>query len=382
MQQDKIPARLKHCLSVRDVQKVAHKSLPWSIREYIEGGGDDEKTLRENSRGFDDYTLMTDMGTGQETADTQTVILGQPSASPILLSPWGVHQLMHKDGERATAKAAMQAGCIYSMSNFSTTSIEDVAHISDAPKFFQLQPARDKAIMLEQMQRAKAAGYKALIVTIDNPIHGNRERDHRSGFGLPPTFPMRSLLSLMAHPKWVFNYLRNKPNFANFSRYFADGKDHMWLFHNLVTPITWDTLQFVRDNWDAPMAVKGIMSSKNAKQAVSIGCDGVIVSNQGGRNFDGITSTIAALEEVVDAISGQADIILDGGIRRGSDVVKALAIGATACSTARPFVYGLSAAGQQGVEYVINLLRAEVERAMVVSGAKDIASINADMLRR
>ncbi|QBY03303.1 alpha-hydroxy-acid oxidizing protein [Thalassotalea sp. HSM 43] len=382
MQQDKIPARLKHCLSVRDVQKVALKSLPWSIREYIEGGGDDEKTLRENSRGFDDYTLMTDMGTGQETADTQTVILGQPSASPILLSPWGVHQLMHKDGERATAKAAMQTGCIYSMSNFSTTSIEDVAHISDAAKFFQLQPARDKAIMLEQMQRAKAAGYKALIVTIDNPIHGNRERDHRSGFGLPPTFPMRSLLSLMAHPKWVFNYLRNKPNFANFSRYFADGKDHMWLFHNLVTPITWDTLQFVRDNWDAPMAVKGIMSSKNAKQAVSIGCDGVIVSNQGGRNFDGITSTIAALEEVVDAISGQADIILDGGIRRGSDVVKALALGATACSTARPFVYGLSAAGQQGVEYVINLLRAEVERAMVVSGAKDIASINADMLRR
>ncbi|WP_068545450.1 alpha-hydroxy acid oxidase [Thalassotalea crassostreae] len=375
------PKALKHCLNTSDVRKAAHKALPLAIREYIDGGGDDEKTLAENTRTFDDVCLMPNFGTGIESADLTTTILGQKSASPILLSPWGAHKVMHSDGEKGTAKAAANTGCIYSMSNFATTSMEDVAQVSDSAKFFQLQPARDKGIMKHMLERAKTSGYKALIVTIDNPIHGNRERDVRTGFGIPPTFPLRSILSLMAHPKWVKGYMKSKPDFANFQHYFDQGKDQQWLFHNLVCPVTWETLTWIRENWQGPMAIKGILSADNAKQAVAIGAEGVIVSNQGGRNFDAIPSTFSVLPDVVDAISGQAEIILDGGLRRGTDVVKALAMGATAVSTARPFVYGLSAAGSAGIEFVINMFKAEIERAMIVCGATNINDINASMLR-
>ncbi|WNC73615.1 alpha-hydroxy acid oxidase [Thalassotalea psychrophila] len=377
----KVPNALKHCLNINDVRSAAHKALPLAIREYIDGGGDDEKTLKENTRTFDDVTLMPNYGTGLEAADLTTTILGQTSASPVLLSPWGAHKVMHTDGEIGTAQAAANTGCIYSMSNFATTSMEAVAVTTDAPKFFQLQPARDKSIMKNMLERAKASGYKAIIVTIDNPVHGNRERDARTGFGIPPTFPLRSILSLLAHPKWVLGYMKSKPEFANFQNFFDQGKDQNWLFHNLVCPVTWDTLAWIRDNWEGPMAIKGIMSADNAKKSVEIGADGVFVSNQGARNYDAIPSTFSALPEVVDAIAGKAEIILDGGIRRGTDVVKALAMGATACSTARPFVYGLSAAGSPGIEFVINMLKTEIERAMIVSGAKDIASISSDILR-
>jgi len=373
---------LKNCLNVYDVKKAAYKVLPLPIREYIDSGADDEITLKENTRAFKNYTLIPSFGNGLETSDMSMTILGQPSSWPLMLSPWGVHKLMHKGGEKATARAAEKNDTVYMMSNFSTTSMEEVSEAVDGVKFFQLQPARERSIMSNMMTRAKESGYKALIVTIDNPILGNREGEARTGFGVPPKLNTRSIFSMMAHPKWVLNYVLNPPTFANFLEYFEEGKDYEWLFHNLVCPVTWDDLKWIRSQWEGPLAIKGILSADSARKVVEIGAEGVIVSNQGARNFDAIPSSLSMLGEVLEAVDGDAEVIFDSGIRRGTDVLKALAMGAKACMTARPFVYGLSAAGEEGVSFVINMLKVELERAMIVSGAKTISDINASMIRK
>jgi L-lactate dehydrogenase (cytochrome) len=374
------PRRLRKCHNIADLRLAAKSALPYPIFDHVDGGSDDEVTLSANTSAFSKYSLKPRYCSGVEAVDASTTVLGQRIEWPFFTGPAGGLKYLHRDGEIGTARAAHKYGTAYAMSGWTNTKPEDIVAASDGPRFFQLQPCRSREVMADMIQLAKDTGYNALIVTVDNPIHGNRERDARSGFGVPPAFTMKAWASILSRPRWAFGTVP-MPGFGLYDKYMnSPERDMAWLADQLITNITWDDLAWMRQQWDGPFAVKGLVAVEDMHAAVDAGASAVILSNQGARHFDTAPATLDMLPAVVDAVGDKVEVIFDSGIRRGTDILKAIALGATACTGARPYCYGLAAAGQKGVERALHLLRNEVERDMIFMGAATLDQINRDSI--
>lgn len=361
-----------------------------AVRDFIEGGGEDEVTLRRNRRAFENLEFRNRPLTDASQRSLSTSLLGTSVSAPIVLAPVGLASLAHPQGERAVALAAARAGIISTLSSSSCWSLEDVAEATpDAPRWFQLYVWRDRSLTENVVARARANGYSALVVTVDVPIGGRRERDLRNGFTIPPRPTWRHSGDVIRHLPWVTRFAWDEMfghglTMGNFGGRTAVTQRLAFMdrVNSRFDPgMTWDDLEWLRSLWDGPMVIKGITNAPAAKEAVARGMDAVWVSNHGGRQLDGLPATMDVLPEVVDAVDGKAEVYLDGGIRRGTDIVKALARGARACMIGRPFVYGLAAGGQAGVEKVIDLLTREVDTTLALLGCASVAELDPSWLR-
>lgn len=380
---------LKRCYNIGDLRKKAKRRLPKPIFHYLDGGADDEVTLRRNTDAFDDYELNPNYLTDTSNIDLSTDALGVKIDMPVFLSPTGMSKLFHHTGEPAVARAARKFGTLYSLSTLATTSIEDVADATDGPKMFQIYVYKDRGLTKEFIARCKAAKYDAICLTVDVPVPGNRERDKVNGMTMPPKFDLSSLLSFALHPEWSLRAL----NVKNFDLANVEQRDDLsvagkpvsvmqYLTDQIDQTVTWKDAEWLAQEWGGRFLIKGVHSVHDAKKAAEIGAHGVMVSNHGGRQLDGVPACIDALGPIVDATGDKLEVILDGGVRRGSHVIKALAMGATACSIGRGYLYGLGAGGQAGVERALTLLRAEIERDMALLGVTKISEITRAFLVR
>ena len=373
---------IKDCYNIEDFKKLAKKNLPAPIFHYIDGGADDETTLKRNTESFSKCDLIPNILASVGEPDLSTNVLGHKINMPLFLSPTAMQRLYHHDGDKASARAAEKFETFYSMSTMATSSIEEIANISGGPKLFQLYIHKDQALTDNLIDRCKNAGFKGLCLTVDTVVAGNRERDHRTGFTTPPKLTLKSLLSFVAHPKWTFNYLTHeKFQLANVAHFTKNGssiaKGVMEYINEQYDPaMSWKDAEYCIKRWNGPFALKGLMSVEDAKRAVDIGASAIMLSNHGGRQLDGSRSPFDQLPAIVDAVGGEIEIIVDGGIRRGTHVLKALALGATACSFGKGFLFALGAGGQQGVEMVLQRMRDEIRRDMILMGCKSIKELN------
>lgn len=372
---------LKSCNNIGDLRRRAAKKLPAPMFHYIDGGADDEWTLHRNTKAFDDYQLLPNYLRDVEQVDLGTRVLGADLKLPFFLSPTGMSRLFHHGKEIAVARAAAAYGTLYSLSTLGTTSLEDIAELTSGPKMFQLYILKDRELTREFVQRCKAASYQALCLTVDMPVAGNRERDMVHGMSMPPRFGPKSLWSFATHPAWAFN-LALHPGFtlANVvHRVDALGKGTMKLIDYVNSQfdrsVTWKDAEWLAAQWDGPFVIKGIQSPEDAKKALDIGATALMISNHGGRQLDSTPAPIDCLAPIRDAVGDQLELIVDGGIRRGTHIIKALALGADACSIGRPYLYGLAAGGQQGVERAIEILSSELRRDMALLGCNAIDEI-------
>ncbi len=373
---------ISNCYNVEDFRKLAKKNLPSPIFHYIDGGSDDEITLKRNTESFTKCDLVPSILASVGQPDLSTTVLGQKIDMPLFLSPTAMQRLYHHEGDKASAKAAEKFGTFYSMSTMATSSIEEVSSISSGPKLFQLYIHKDQSLTDNLIDRCKASGFKALCLTVDTVVAGNRERDHKTGFTTPPKLTLNSIMSFMMHPIWSFNYLRHeKFELANVSHFTKKGssiaKGVMEYINEQYDPaMSWKDAEYVVKRWGGPFAIKGVMSVEDAKKAVDIGASAIMLSNHGGRQLDGSRSPFDQLPDIVNAVGGKIEIIVDGGIRRGTHVLKALALGATACSFGKAFLYALGAGGQIGVETLLKRMKDEITRDMILLGCKNIKELN------
>jgi len=376
---------LKNCYKTDDFRKLAKKRLPSPIFHYIDGGADDEITLRRNSDAFDACDLIPNILAGVDNVDLSTTVLGQRLDFPLFMSPTAMQRLFHHDGERALAKVAEKLGTMFGVSTIGTRSIEELGEFA-APKLFQIYVHKDPALTSDLISRCKVAKFDALTLTVDAIVAGNRERDYITGMTTPPKLTPKSLLSFALHPEWSLNYvLREKFSLPNVSKFIEAGSNVQmsiveYLNTQMKRSINWDDVALIIEEWNGPFAIKGVMSVDDAKRCVDVGASAIIVSNHGGRQLDGSRSPFDQLDTIVDSVGGQIEIILDGGVRRGSHVLKALAKGATACSGGRMYLYALAGAGSAGVERAMTLLKAEIERDMVLMGCRSITELKPSML--
>lgn len=362
---------LDDCHSIVDLRDRARRRLPRPVFDFLDGGAETEHTAYENVRAFDDVKLMPRCLAATTHVNTTTTILGQKLAWPLLCSPTGASRLFDPQGELAVARAASASGSMYFLSAAATRTIEEVATASPAPKVFQLY-AHDRAVMLSLVERCREAGYAAICLTVDVPVMGKRERDLRSGFTLKPKWTLASMLSFARHPRWITQRLgKGAISLVNY-------RDH-----DLAAPppaLGWDDVRALAELWGGPFAIKGIMAADDARRAADAGATAVIVSNHGGRQLDGAAASIQALPAIVQAVGDRLEVILDGGIRRGTHVLKAMALGAKACAIGRPYLFGLAAGGQAGVSKALDTLRAEFVMAMQLAGCASLADIRPDLI--
>ena len=380
--------RLKNCYKTSDFRLLAKRRLPSPIFHYIDGGADDESTLQRNTAAFDSVDLVPNVLAGVDSVDLGTTLLGRKLGMPLFFSPTAMQRLFHHDGEWAIARAAEKLNTIFGVSTIGTRSIEELGAFTDAPKLFQIYVHNDPGLTTDLIARCKAARFDALALTVDTIVAGNRERDYVTGMTTPPKLTPKSLLSFALHPEWSFNYLlREKYELPNISAFTGLGSNIQtsvcgYLDQQLKRSIDWDDAAAMIVEWGGPFAVKGVMSVDDAKRCVEIGATAIMVSNHGGRQLDGSRAPFDQLEAIVDAVGGQIEIIVDGGIRRGTHVLKALAMGATACSGGRMYLYALAAAGTAGVDRAMSLLKSEMERNMLLMGCRSVAELNRSMLAR
>lgn len=379
--------RLKNCHNFHDFRKLAKQRLPSPIFNYIDGAADDEVTYRRNSASYNDVDLVPNILAGVNEIDLTTTIFGKKIDMPLFLSPVALQRLFHHEGERGVSKAAEKYGTMFGISSLATVSLEEIGESISTPKMFQFYFHKDRGLNDNMIERAKVAKFDVLALTVDTITGGNRERDLRTGFTSPPKLTPASLLSFAAKPMWGINYL-TKPKFElpmlqdyvdagtntniSIGEYFSTMLDQS---------MSWDDAEQLASKWGGHFALKGIMSVEDAKRAVEIGCTGIIVSNHGGRQLDGSRAPFDQLAEIVDAVGDKIDVICEGGIQRGTDVIKALSIGAKACSGGRLYLYALAAAGQAGVERALGQYRAELERDMKLMGCSSIDQLNRSNLR-
>ena len=382
------PRALSRCYSVDDLRYLAWRKLPAPLFHYIDGGADDEVTLRRNTAAFDDYAFMPRTLSDVSSMDTSTTLFGKRIKLPLILSPTGMSRLFHHAAEPAVARAAARAGTIYSLSTMATTRLEDIARVSDGPKMFQVYLFKDKGLTAEFVERCGAARYDALCLTIDTPLAGNRERDRVTGMEMPPRFTLRSLLSFASHPGWSLGYLRN-PDFdiKNVSHRVdaLEGKSISlieYVNNQFDRSVGWGDVAALRARWAGPFVVKGVQSIIDAKRAIDAGASALMISNHGGRQLDGTMAPVDLIPRIRAAVGGNVELIVDGGVRRGSHVVKALALGANACSVGRAYLYGLAAGGEAGVDRSLALLGEEIERNMSLLGATSVSEISAELVER
>ena len=377
---------LNDCHNIDDFRKLAKKKLPSPIFHYIDGGADDETTLKRNTESFNKCDLIPNVLTDVSSVDTSTTVLGQKIDFPLFLSPTAMHQLYHHDGEKAPARAAEKFGTFFSLSTMGTKSIEEISNISGGPKLFQLYIHKDQGLTDNLIERCQRSGFKAMCLTVDTIVAGNRERDHRTGFSTPPKLTFQSLLSFFMHPKWSLNYLMGpKFNLANISHLTKKGSSiessvMEYINSQFDTTMNWKHAEYAAKKWNGPFALKGVMSVDDAKKAIDIGATAIMVSNHGGRQLDGSRAPFDQLENLVDAVGDKIEIILDGGIRRGTHVLKALALGAKACSMGKAYLYALGAGGQPGVERVLQKMKDEITRGMTLMGTRSIDELTKDKI--
>lgn len=376
-------SRLDRVVNVEDLRGLARRRLPSPLFHYIDGGSEDESNVRGNVTAFDGVRLVPEYGVDVSNIDLKARVLGREIEMPLFLSPTGMTRLFHHEGERAVARAAALAGTFYSLSTLGATSIEDVAAISEGPKCFQIYVMRDRGLTREFIQRCKEARFDALALTVDVPVPSKREREIRYGFNLPPRLTPASIPGFARRPGWLYRYLTTPtPILANVAHRIDQGsKDNSSLIQYVADQfdpsVTWKDMEWMIDEWGGPFAIKGILSPADARRAVDIGATAVMVSNHGGRQLDGALSAFEALGPIADAVGGDCEIILDGGIRRGTHVLKALARGATACSTGRPYLWGLAGAGEAGVTRALDILKTEIRLNLGLLGCRRPADVDA-----
>ncbi len=374
--------RLARAANVEDLRRIAKRRLPAGVFDYIDGAAEDERTLAANARAFADTTFRPRVLRGLTAIDTTTTVLGKPLDFPFILAPTGFTRIADAQGELAVARAAARAQLPYTLSTLSTRSIEEVRGVSDGRLWFQVYAWRDRGLVKEMIQRAADARYEALMLTVDTAVFGRRERDIRRGFSLPPKIGLRTFLDGAMHPAWTLSFLRNEPiRFANvIGRDIGDGASPVTLsdyVNSQFDPsLSWQDLVWLRSIWDGPIIVKGIQTVADAVIAADAGVEAIALSNHGGRQLDGAPAAFSLVAPVADAVGGRTEIICDGGIRRGSDIVKAIAAGATAAMAGRPYLYGLGAGGEHGVDRVLDWFRADLIRTMNLIGAANIATLD------
>jgi len=373
---------LKDCHNVEDFRKLAKKKLPSPIFHYIDGGSDDEVTLKRNTESFNSCDLVPNVLSDVSNINLSTTVLGQKIDFPLFLAATAMHRLYHHHGEEATAKAAEKMGTIFGTSTMSTTSIEKIGKLTNGPKLFQLYIHKDRGLTDNLIERCKQSSFNSMCLTVDTVVAGNRERDHRTGFSTPPRLTLGSLLSFVTHPAWSLNYLfGSKFKLENIIHMTDKGssidKSVIDYINEQFDPsMNWKDAEYCVKKWGGPFALKGVMSVEDAKKAIDIGCSAIMISNHGGRQLDGSRAPFDQLAEIVDAVGDKIEVILDGGVRRGTHVLKALALGAKACSFGKGYLFALGAAGQQGVEAILQKIKEEINRDMILMGCKSVKDLN------
>lgn len=370
-----------------DYRAAAKRKLPPFLFHYIDGGAYAEHTLKRNVADLADIALRQRVLNNMAELDLSTTLFNEQLKLPVALSPVGLTGMYARRGEVQAARAADAAGVPFTLSTVSVCPIEEVAPAINRPMWFQLYVLKDRGFMRNALERAKAAGVTTLVFTVDMPVPGARYRDAHSGMS-GPYAPLRRVLQAMTHPQWALDVgVLGKPhdlgNISAYRGYPTGLADYIgWLGDNFDPSISWQDLEWIREFWDGPMVIKGILDPQDARDAVSFGADGIVVSNHGGRQLDGVLSSARALPAIAEAVKGELKILVDSGIRTGLDVVRMLALGADCCMLGRAFVYALAADGEAGVRNLLSLIEKEMRVAMVLTGAKSISDITADLLVR
>jgi L-lactate dehydrogenase (cytochrome) len=386
---DPVARRLSRCACVEDMRAMARRRLPSGVFDYVDGGAEGEASLANNVAAFGRIGLRPRVLRDVGEVDTTATVLGRAVPFPLVLAPTGFTRMVDPAGELAVARAAAAARLPYTLSTLSTRSIEEVAGASDGRKWFQVYVWRDRGLVKEMLERARVAGYEAIVVTVDTAVLGRRERDVRRGFTLPPKIGLDTVIDGVRHPAWAWQLIRNEPIvFANVaaaastspdSTAPADGSDPVTLsdyINSQFDPaLSWADIAWFRDVWAGPILLKGIQGVDDACLAADAGVDAVILSNHGGRQLDGAPAPIDLVAPVSDALAGRVEVICDGGIRRGSDIFKALALGADACMIGRAYLYGLAAGGEAGVSRVLDDLASGLRRTMTLCGTTRVNEI-------
>jgi isopentenyl diphosphate isomerase/L-lactate dehydrogenase-like FMN-dependent dehydrogenase len=375
-------------VNIHDLRRLAKKRLPRAVFDYLDGGAEDERTLQENARAFEDLIFRPRAAVSVPDCDLRVRVLGHELSFPAMLAPVGYSRLMHPGGEVAAAQAAGVAGTGYILSTISGHKLESVKAASKGPVWYQLYLVGGREAAEGGMERAHRAGFSALVLTVDTPVAGMRERDYRNGItdllGKSLFAKFSYLPEILSHPRWLAAFLADGgvPKLENIV---VPGRGPMKLMDVAAAlaeaVVTWEDLKWIRKAWTGPIVVKGILSGEDAKRAVDEGASAVVVSNHGGRQLDSVSATIRALPEIVSAVNGQIDVLMDGGIRRGSDIVKAICLGARAALIGRAYAYGLAAGGYHGVARALEILRNDVERTLKLLGCPSVSSLDASYVK-
>ena len=379
--------RIQNCYNTKDFRKLAKQKLPSPIFHYIDGAADDEVTYRRNTEAYEQCDLVPNVLADVENIDMSTTVMGQKLNMPFFLSPTALQRLFHHEGEKAVGKAAEKFGTMFGISSLGTVSIEEIAQQIKTPKLFQLYVHRDKGLNRSMIDRCKDSNFEAMSLTVDTIVGGNRERDLYTGFTSPPKLTLKSLLSFAMHPGWAFDYFtHSKFELSQLKDYVQEGTDISvsvgeYFTQMIDQSLDWKAAEEINKYWGKHFALKGIMSVEDAKRAIDIGASAIIVSNHGGRQLDGSRSPFDQLAEIGDAVGDKIDVICDGGIRRGTHVLKALSIGAKACSGGRLYLYALAAGGQEGVEKALENLHSEIKRDMKLMGVTSISQLSRKNIR-
>lgn len=374
-------SRAGSAVTIDDLRELARRRLPRMVFDFVDGGAEDELTLLRNRQAFSELTFRPRVLVDVSERPQHVTVLGQRLETPVLLGPTGLMRMVHHDGERAAALAAAEVGTVSVTSSGSSVSLEDVAAAVPSPQWFQLYPWGDRSTIEYLIGRAKQAGFAVMVVTVDVPVLGARERDLRNGLTVPPKVGFRNGWDVLSHPRWLAGLATHpKVSFANFEGITETSGGTSGLaahtFSLLNPGHAWADLEWMVGAWGGPVALKGVMTAADARRAVDAGCQAVVVSNHGGRQADSLTASLHALEEVVAEVGEVVEVLLDGGVRRGSDVVKALALGARACLVGRPWVYGLAAGGTSGVVRALRILWTEIDRTMALIGRPGVQSLD------
>ena len=383
-----MPRSLAKCSNVDDLRDLARRRLPGPIFHYIDGAADDELTYRRNTAAYEDYDLVPNILGGVADIDMSVEVMGQKLGLPIFCSPTALQRLFHHQGERAVARAAEKFNTLFGVSSLGTVSLQEIGELISTPKMFQFYFHKDRALNAAMLDMAREARFDILTLTVDTITGGNRERDLHTGFTTPPRLTPKSMLQFVSKPSWAMNYfLREKFELSQLKNHVGQGSNIAisvgdYFSTMLDQNMSWDDAGDLRAKWGGKFCLKGVMSAGDARRAVDLGADAIMISNHGGRQLDGGRAPFDQLEEILAAVGGEIEVICDGGIKRGTHVLKAMALGATACSGGRMYLYALAAAGQAGVEKALGNLESEIERGMKLMGVTALSQLTPDMIRR
>jgi len=376
---------MQQALTINDLRTIARRRIPREIFDYVDRGSYDEVTLAANRSAFDRYALRQRVLVDVSHRDLASHMLGESTSLPVAFGPTGLTGLVHADGEIHACRAAHKSGVPYCLSTASICSIEDVRAAVDRPFWFQLYILRDRGFVSSLVERAKLAGCPVLVVTVDLAAHGQRHQDFRNGLSVPPRLTVSNLIGMMARPAWMAKILFGKrKTFGNFTGHINMGNDvgaiSQWINSQFDSSLSWKDLEWLRSIWPGKLVVKGILDAEDASLAVSLGADAVVVSNHGGRQLDGAPASLDALPTIVEKLQGRTSVFMDGGVRSGQDIVKALALGADGCWLGRALLYGLAADGEKGVTRAINIMRGELDTTLALMGRTSVRDLDRTVL--